>query len=171
MAPRRQCSQEVSSPKLKMSSWFAPHNCGQLSMHCQFIMLQNDIVVFVPPKWIQNGSFCHVLQDMSIFYYSECSVHLPRVSLSLLIFLYSSSLSDQSDAGEWDQVCGSRACGIEVRQHPCAVLQCSTPQCLGEFALINLIYYVLPWVTSTENSRPLIKAQLFWQATDGAAKP
>ncbi len=95
------------------------------------------------------------------FYYSECSFHLPCVFLSsqISVFLTSSfSLSDQSDAGEWDQVCGSRACGTEVRQRPCAVPLCSTLQCLGEFALINLIYYFLPWLTNAENSRPLIKA-------------
>ncbi len=108
------------------------------------------------------------------FYYSECSFHLPCVFLSsqISVFLTSSfSLSDQSDAGEWDQVCGSRACGTEVRQRPCAVPLRSTLQCLGQFALINLIYYFLPWLTNAENSRPLIKAQLFWQATDEPAEP
>lgn len=118
-----------------------------------------------------NSKWKFLLMDVTIFYYSECHVFLPCVFLSLSPsffiphFTSSSSLSDQSDAGEWDQVCGSRACGTEVRQHPS--LHCGT----WEFALIHLIYYILPWVSSAENSRPLIKAHLFWQATAEPAEP
>ncbi len=129
------------------------------------------------------GCFCSSEVNSEWKFLSEVSlpvfiilgvVSLVSFSLSsqISVFLTSSfSLSDQSDAGEWDQVCGSRACGTEVRQCPCAVPLRSTLQCLGEFALINLIYYFLPWLTNAENSRPLIKAQLFWQATDEPAEP
>lgn len=133
-------------------------------------MLHTDLVVFLHPKWIQNGSFCcwmwqfFIILSVAFFSLLSFSLSLPP-SFFIPHFPSSSSLSDQSDAGEWDQVCGSRACGPEVKQHPS--LHCGT----WEFALIHLIYYILPWVSSAENSRPLIKAQLFWQATAEPAEP
>ncbi len=140
-------------------------------MHYQFIMLQNDSC-FCSSEVSSEWKFVSEVSLPVFIILSVVFVSLVSFSLFPNFFLTSSfSLSDQSDAGEWDQVCGSRACGTEVRQRPCAVPLRSTLQCLGEFALINLIYYFLPWVPNAENSRPLIKAQLFWQATDEPAEP
>lgn len=123
------------------SDWFSCFCSSEVNSEWKFLLLDVNFLLF----WVLR--FFPLCLSLSL------SPH-PSLFLTSL-----PSLSDQSDAGEWDQVCGSRACGTEVRQH--LSLHCGT----WEFALIHLIYYILPWVSSAENSRPLIKAQLFWQAT------